>query len=239
MSKPSQTYRFIFSGWTTFFTAIGLSIFLSLAFWQWHRGQEKEVLERLYNTRLHSAPLTFTELHAQKNPQFYLVSLKGYFDNNHPFILLSRFREHQVGIEILVPFLIKADKNKTILLVNRGWLKQPNNPNAIPNFPQLMGLQSITGIITIPEKNRWLQEASTSSWPKKIRTIDMERVQKTLGKQVYPYILLQTEPKIAPFNTDWVLSNTKSAKHFAYAVQWLLFATIALGIYLKFHIIKV
>ena len=185
-------------------------LLLSLGIWQLHRAETKRLL------LLHATP----------------IKIKGHYDNNHVFLLDNKFYKHQIGYEVLTPFIIK--NNNKLILVNRGWIARDANkypippviPKATPNA--IIEEQIVSGIIyTPPEKPFLLKKTSlerNNNWPLVTQAIEIKNFEEKLKKNIYPIIIWLDKNNKNCLACDWHLVVMTPAQHTAYAVQWFALA---------------
>ena len=104
--------------------AVGLlfvAVFLRLAWWQWNRHLEKQILIEQLKRRVVEQPLDLTTLiqRAEALP-FRLANVKGEFDFSHEVTLRNRVLNGIPGVLVLTPLKL-ADRDQH-LIVNRGFL---------------------------------------------------------------------------------------------------------------------
>ena len=85
------------------------TVLLSLGAWQIHRADEKQAYIDLQAQRINQhIDLTNTEMFVDVTKERYKqVSLTGYFDITHQFLLDNQMHESKVGYFVMTPFKIK------------------------------------------------------------------------------------------------------------------------------------
>lgn len=101
-----------------------LPVLVWLGFWQLERGEHKRELLERQQARQQAAPLAPHEIEQLNDPAFARVFLQGRFDAEHSFLLDSRTRDGQVGVELLQPF--HDELSGRWVMVNRGWIPWPD-----------------------------------------------------------------------------------------------------------------
>jgi surfeit locus 1 family protein len=218
-------------------TLLLLPILLSLGYWQIHRAEQKLTLLADYQTRAQTTPLTLTQLNKPKADwQYYPVELKGYYDNQHQFLLDNRSYQHQFGYQVLTPFL--PEQSDKMLLVNRGWIIANPDRRYLPDLPPIEGLQTVQGILYSPPKPFLLSQAreDIQHWPRRIQAIEIQPLAQELHRSLYPFVVLLAPQAPAGFVRDWHPVTLSPAKHWGYAVQWFALAMALIIIFIAVNI---
>jgi surfeit locus 1 family protein len=223
-----------------FFTVITVLfsiLFINLGFWQLHRADEKQQLQQHFESQQHQPPTPFYQFNQKL--RFQNVLLEGHFDNSHNFLLDNKIHNHQIGYEVLSPFVI-TENNRTIL-VNRGWISAANR-SATPKIPAVMGQQTIVGKLFIPtQKSFTLGKITeqTISWPLRIQALDFEATGILLQQNLYPMVVLLDPKSPYGFVRDWQPVSMPAYKHTGYAVQWFTFAVTLIIIFVVLNLRRV
>lgn len=206
-------------------------LLLSLGFWQLHRAAEKQQRLDQFAARAHQPPKPLSG----HEPLYTPVTVTGHYDTQHAILLDNRIVNHQVGYDVLVPFL-PLDHPST-LLVNMGWIPKSRSSAAflsgrLPGD----GVFQIVGLIQKPQHNFVLAHAREPlRWPWVIEDIKMTELRQALDRPLYPFILLLSSP--GGFVPHWErVVSVSPERHVGYAVQWFALALTLVIIYFKFSI---
>jgi surfeit locus 1 family protein len=102
----------------TLLTLLALPLFVSLGFWQWHRGEYRsEQWQRFANGDAQVVAANADAL--QRLPRYAHVRVEGRLDAKRQFLLDNVSRDGRPGYEVLTVLTLAEGSN---LLVNRGWL---------------------------------------------------------------------------------------------------------------------
>lgn len=240
-------------GWVL--TAFGLAVFIALGVWQLRRMNEKIAqLDAVAATLAQRKPLPLvqTAWDVSRKKAYDWVAGTGSFSSRQPILLDNQIRDGRVGVRVYRVFSMdKPDRSLGgSILVDFGWLPLPENRELpdlkfpVSNRITLSGLLSpppATGFTLGPvatlHKDVWLATR-----------LDID----ALAPKVLHWVPAWT-PKLAPrvlrldpalpmgFERDLVvLPNTlPPSRHLAYAVQWFVFALVALIIFVGKHWRKV
>lgn len=233
-------YRFAPRLFPTLITAILLPFLISLGFWQLQRAEQKQQILTEYQARPQAQPLT---LSAFKNSpleklQYFPLHLTGVYDNAHSLLLDNKMYQHRVGYQVLTPFIPAGEKS--ILLVNRGWIARNSNRQDLPKIPAIVGEQTITGLIYQPPAKSFLlnRDAENQQWPLIIQALEITQLQKFYLHPLYPVVVLLSPQQQGGFVRDWHPVTTPPYKNIGYAVQWFALAAALLIIYVVVNVRK-
>jgi surfeit locus 1 family protein len=229
--------------WTIAYLAI-FTVLLSLGAWQIHRADEKQAYIDLQAQRINQhIDLTNTEMFVDVTKERYKqVSLTGYFDITHQFLLDNQMHESKVGYFVMTPFKIK-NSNKAVL-VNRGWIPLIEPRAVLPDVTLASDTTEITltgRINTFPSVGIQLEGATkpTKTQPAVVQVLDDKVLTQLLG-----YDLLAFQLELSPdmpngYVRHWNISTLISPeKHLAYALQWFGLALVLTVMFIKMALKK-
>lgn len=225
----SHLKKFLFSLISIFF----IILFIKLGFWQLNRSQEKKFLITKLNNLDNFSITKINNLDNLKQTNYLeKISLIGYFDFEHQILLDNQFYNHQLGFNILTPFI---SDNKAIL-INRGWQPRDYHSKTIKN--DLNNKITITAIVNKPRYHFIAgKNILNNNFPLKIQRINIQDLQPffdtnyQLNTKFYLNLL---SPNNFTFYKNWNLIPISSEKHFGYAIQWFLLSFVTAIAYLIF-----
>jgi cytochrome oxidase assembly protein ShyY1 len=145
-------YRFLLSRQWVILTLVALLLIptmIRLGFWQLHRHDHRQALNKLINTSLAAQPVPAESLISvggtvRHDDLYRRVTAQGHFDTAHELVVRRRTNAaDEVGYHVLTPFVLNDGRT---LLVNRGWIPSPASQTAFPNIPApASGKVTITG----------------------------------------------------------------------------------------------
>ncbi len=203
---------------------IGLSLLLYLGYWQLERGFEKAALEQEiaeksgHLTRIESRPLSWESLNYQN------IELSGQWDYSHTLLLNNRIYKGVSGVEVLTPFILAGDKS--IILVNRGWIAKTSLP--VPDDNDYAdNITVVSGQIYQPSKGYTIGPSYTNSsnWPITIEYIDHAAISKLMDQSLELSVLVM-DSNSDRFTRIWQPYVVNAQRHYGYAVQWWGLATV-------------
>jgi cytochrome oxidase assembly protein ShyY1 len=206
-----------------------LLIFLCLlaAQWQYHRGVARSHANSTIRNNQSLPPLSAAQLaHVQDSAseQWRAAILSGTFDQSHQLLVRDRYSQGQFGFEVLNLFHSEDGQNYWI---DRGWVAAGKSASTPPTIPALSSeLVTITARIRSDDLTHQIAGSFFATIPSKRTSTHLDSVQ---GVRAAPYYLDLLAPKSAPIALTRIeLPDLSNGPHFAYALQWLLFAAIIL-----------
>lgn len=203
-----------------------------LGFWQIHRGDIKNQIQKIFYQRSLSTPIDLNQaknIDLEKN--YFPGIMQGHFDNQHTFLLENKIYLHKIGYEVLTPFILKD--RKKIILVNRGWIPQGIDRKQIPDIPFFKNGLKIHGLIVFPNKTFSLKQKDTQKWPKRILSVNPNFLEKN---NFQPFILIINTKQDYSFTPIWQPISLQASRHYAYAFQWLALSLTLLIAFFSTHI---
>tara|TARA_B100001059_G_scaffold12372_1_gene9943 strand:+ start:134 stop:835 length:702 start_codon:yes stop_codon:yes gene_type:complete len=202
---------------TVFFIFFGV-LFFSLGVWQIERGQAKTKILNDFNSNLKKKP-SYLNNASQKWDRVYV---NGTWVGSKQILIDNIIHRGIAGYKVISPFRIK-EMDKTIL-VDRGWIKQNEYRDDMPEIDILEQDETVSGILELPELGLVLSDnLVTAEWPKVSQTKNFDIISKEYDTELFPMILL-ADPvhknsleyiKITP-------TNMTPIKHYGYSAQWFL-----------------
>jgi cytochrome oxidase assembly protein ShyY1 len=200
--------------------------------WQIHRLEYKMSSNHLVSGNAAAAPVPPARfLRVNHRPdqadQWRRVRATGRYETAHTLLVRNRSLNGAVGLDVLVPFVTD---DGTALLVNRGWV--PVDESVPGGAPKTLPAPPV-GRVTILARIRDSEPASTTGTPPagQVTRIDTSSIARGLPYPVYGGYgeLTHERPRPAHAPVLLPLPELSEGPHLAYAVQWFLFAVMALG----------
>jgi cytochrome oxidase assembly protein ShyY1 len=153
------------------------------------------------------------------------VKITGDFSPANQELVRNRYYEGKFGFEVLTLFKSTGGEN---FWVDRGWVAAGPNAATPPKVtPAIEGDVEITARIRSENLSRQLQG---SFFVTRVETEKPKSITKLQGVDAKPYyldLLPSEDGKIEPL-TNIELPELSNGPHYAYAIQWLAFAALAL-----------
>lgn len=222
-------------------SAVGLftlvfPLFVALGFWQLQRADEKTALNTQRETRSWASPVMLKDVldEIPEDLRYRHVSMQGQYDTQQ-FLLDNQLEGQSVGYHVLTPFrLLGSDR---AILVNRGWIPQGANRQALPDIHELpAGVIRVTGRVDLFHRVGFRLEGAeipAAGWPALVQVPDADRVAERLGYPVLPYQVLLDPAAAEGYSRIWHVVPLDPGKNLGYALQWFLFAGLAAFFFIR------
>lgn len=207
-----------------------LALLLSAGFWQLRRAEEKRaiVVEQAY--RADKPPVVLEPAVAKSASlerwRHRLASARGQLRAEQQYLLDNRTYKQVAGYHVLT--LLRLQDSDVHLLVNRGWLPVGPDRRQLPNVAVDAYPISMEGMIVAPPASGLLLGESgydDAGWPRVVQRVELDRIQKQLGKPLLPFVLRLAPDADAGYARDWKLrTGLTPERHVGYAVQWFALA---------------
>lgn len=218
---------------------VALMVFgcLKLGMWQWHKAEQKQAITlALAEGKLNVVDLV-TDGKLDENGIEALhtraVKLTGHYLPAYAFFLDNQVEQGQAGFHVLTPFLLSDQR--TVILVNRGWVSGFSDHQQLPVIKTTVREQTVAGMLWHQKKTGFQLGHTDEHWNKVQQVIDFEYLQKHLPYPLVPHAILKLNPDVAQdgFIRHWDVPAGQVEKHLSYAYQWFGFAlaSILIGVY--------
>ena len=195
--------------------------------WQFASGSIQSQTNKIIAENLELPTLAladFDNLDAVDN-QWRTVKITGNFSPTNQELVRNRYYEGKFGFEVLTLFKSTGGEN---FWVDRGWVAAGPNAATPPKVtPAIEGDVEITARIRSENLSLQLQG---SFFVTRVETEKPKSITKLQGVDAKPYyldLLPSEDGKIEPL-TNIELPELSNGPHYAYAIQWLAFAALAL-----------
>ncbi|MEV6741375.1 SURF1 family protein [Streptomyces sp. NPDC051104] len=145
-------YRFLLSRQWVILTLVALLLIptmIRLGFWQLHRHDHRQALNKLIDESLAATPVPAESLTSvggtvRHEDLYRRVTAKGHFDTAHELVVRRRTNANgDVGYHVVTPFVLNDGRT---LLVNRGWIDSAASQTTFPQIPApAQGEITVTG----------------------------------------------------------------------------------------------
>ena len=200
---------------------------LFAAQWQFSRGSNQSANNKIIAANLDLPSLNIQDIE-NLDPvanQWRKITLQGKFSMSNQELVRNRYYEGKFGFEVLTLF---ATTNGQNFWVDRGWVAAGPNAATPPDVEQVTGESiEITARIRSENLSRQLQGSffvtrATSEKPESIA-----KLQGIDANEYYLDLLGSPDGQVRPL-TEIELPELSNGPHYAYGIQWLAFALLAL-----------
>ncbi len=234
----SKWYRVVFTRrWVTYFalTLIFAITCVALSQWQFNRRAEaQQEIQRVldnYDAQPRALNAVLPDLSAFNDDDKWIpVTVTGEYLADEQFIVRSRPREQQAGVEVLTP-LLTTDGH--IFIVDRGWLPALDSTDQTYHIPS-----PPTGEVTVIARLKAGEPAipGRAAAGNQLATIELPYLATLFDQTTYTgaYGLLESEDPAPTAESPLpaIRPALDEGAHLSYALQWIMFgllAFIALG----------
>ena len=200
---------------------------LFAAQWQFSRGSNQSANNKIIAANLDLPSLNIQDV-ANLDPvvnQWRKITLQGKFSQTNQELVRNRYYEGKFGFEVLTLFTTTNGEN---FWVDRGWVAAGPNAATPPNVEQVTSESvEISARIRSENLSRQLQGSffvtrATSEKPESIA-----KLQGIDANEYYLDLLGSLDGQVRPL-TEIELPELSNGPHYAYGIQWLAFALLAL-----------
>lgn len=218
----------------TLLTILCIPLFIKLGLWQYHKAEQKQVLQDLLDSYAHAAPVKLPSTLA--NPEewrYRRVQVEGTYDTRYQIFLDNQVENGQAGYHVITPLNILGSKRQ--VLVDRGWIPAEVNHSKLPQVATPAAAQQVVGQIWVPSAKFYSLESvqDQSQWQALWQNMDMKRYKASVPFDVLPAVIrLDPQSHAGGFSRDWPKPAERIETNLGYAYQWFGFAVAAFIIYL-------
>ncbi|MFT5656819.1 MAG: surfeit locus 1 family protein [Gammaproteobacteria bacterium] len=222
----------------TAITLVVVVLFIMLGLWQLDRATYKEAVEFKLESRLEEEYQRFEADDSLVDIEYRNLILEGRFDVDRSVLIDNKVFQGEAGYDVLTPFILSGSDR--VVLVNRGWVALGHSREVLPTIEIPIVTNRIKGIASIPttEGFRMGEVAMTDSWPQVQPFIDIDAMQVSFSSELLPMLLWLAPEQPGHYERNWKPVWSDPEKSRAYALQWFIFAAIAIGLYLVLNLRK-
>ncbi|MBV1776559.1 SURF1 family protein [Burkholderiaceae bacterium DAT-1] len=207
-------------------TLLFLGATLLLANWQYQKGKARMRSGEAYQHVLNDKPLPLNmELARAEVWRAYVVT--GHWLQSGAILLDNQMHGELPGYLAIAPFQLANGK---VVLVKRGWIPRDLPATAIPQ--PATGLQTIT-LRVVPFKFRYLALSNEQIAGQVWQNLDRVAYERMIGHSLDACAEQLDSDRV--LTRDWMPPDDGAFKNFSYAGQWLLFAVVALILFVRSH----
>ncbi|MFX4291975.1 SURF1 family protein [Streptomyces bohaiensis] len=206
--------------------------------WQYDRHDQRVARNELIGGSLAADPVPMAELSApgeapDPDDRFRAVTATGRFDSSQEVVARSRTGNQKgvLGYFVLTPLV---PEDGPAVLVNRGFVPAGNDPTRLPEVPSAPeGEVTVTGRLMVDETTATTGIRDTQGLPEgMVMLVNSEQRAQAAGMPFLSGFMVLTEldPEL-PEGAEQperlaAPSHSGIGAHFAYALQWWLFAAM-------------
>lgn len=219
----------------------GTALTARLGVWQLDRAAQKNTLQATLDERRALPPLPAAELardEATAAAQHHRSTvLEGRWLPQHTVYLQNRPMAGRTGFFVVTPLLL-ADGSA--VAVQRGWLPRDLMDRTKVSAPPLPeGPVQVAGRIA-PPPSRLAELGEAAAGPIR-QNLDLVVYTTEIGRPLRPLSIVQEDGPLTAADgllRQWPRPAADVHKHYGYAFQWFSLATLILGLYVWFQLIR-
>lgn len=210
------------------------SAFCMLGVWQLNRADEKRHAQVEFEALAKSGALRpDADRPLSPDDQYRPIEAVGHYLPAGQIFLDNVRHNGQAGYNVITPLQVKG--YPALLLVNRGWVPIGRSRAVLPELETPDGEVHLSGIVGLPRSRPLGIGADAppnpdggSVWLYLNRHVLSEQI----GQPIAPVLLLLSPNAPTGFVRDWPQYDAKVGMHIGYAIQWFVFASAALVLFL-------
>ena len=219
----------------SFVALVLIAACLFAAQWQFSRGASQSATNKIIAANLDLPTLSMNDV-ADLDPvsnQWRKITLTGKFSQSNQELVRNRYYEGKFGFEVLTLFTATNGEN---FWVDRGWVAAGPNAATPPVVePIASGNLEITARIRSENLSRQLQGSFFVTRASSEKPESIAKLQGIDANEYYLDLLGSPSGQVKPL-TEIELPELSNGPHYAYGIQWLAFALLALiGRFLLFR----
>lgn len=216
---------------------LAVPAFVSLGFWQWHRGEYRSRLWADFE-RADVPAIEANAASIERLPRFTRVQVAGEFDAARQVLLDNISREGAPGYEVLT-LLRLADGSH--LMVDRGWVPFGGYRDRLPDVSlAATGPQRLSGrLSSLPVAGIAAGKAPPADegpWPRVTSFPDHGDLEHLWGVKLPAPVLLLDAGSGPGYLRDWKPPGVPPDRNFSYAIQWWSFALLAVAMFVGLNL---
>ena len=194
-----------------------------LGLWQVDRAEFKAGRQAQLDAAGSALPIRSVE----KLEEWQRVSVTGTWIATQTVFLDNRVSQKQTGYHVLTP--LQLDDGGGVMVVNRGWVAADLRREILPFIATPSSRVQVTGSMFMPDlKGFRLDDGKETG--KVWQRADPAHFASRLNVPVAALVLFQENDSGDGLRRDWPRPDLGVDKHKAYALQWFVFAAVALGL---------
>lgn len=204
-----------------------IGIFALLGNWQLNRAAEKVALAAMFESETPYTQISGVEDVAV----FERIEVHGRFLPQQQVLIDNIIRHARVGYFVITA--LEYDASQPLLIVNRGWIEKPREPQALADITIANDWRTLKGRAGhLPRVGIRSDQpfAGGDDWPRVAVYPTLEDVASQLGREVMPYSLLLDADADDGFMREWMPRQAGPMTHYGYAFQWFALSLTVVAI---------
>ena len=157
------------------------------------------------------------------------VVARGEFVAAHTVFLDNKIHQGRVGYEVVTPLRLAG--GALHVLVDRGWVPAGPRRDVLPKVPTPAGEQRIEGI-ALAHLPHALEPGHGAPLGRVWQNVRVGEFSRVSGLALQPLVIEQRSAAPDGLLRDWTPPDNGAARNESYALQWYLFAVLAVVLFL-------
>jgi surfeit locus 1 family protein len=214
-------------GWGIAVTALLLTAFVSLGYWQIDRYREKRAMVESFAAGSES-PVELAAQDVAALPRYQHVRVRGAYDPARQVLLDNMpSATGRPGYRVLTP--LRRPGSDVLLMVDRGWVPLGATREDLPDVSVRPDEREVSGKLDeLPAPGLRLGDAAapgSTSWPRVLNFPTRPELEAVLAAPVEPRVLLLDAGAADGFEREWrPAMRFGPERHLGYAIQWFALA---------------
>jgi surfeit locus 1 family protein len=214
-------------GWGIAVTALLLTAFVSLGYWQIDRYREKQAMVESFAAGSES-PVELAAQDVAALPRYQHVRVRGAYDPARQVLLDNMpSATGRPGYRVLTP--LRRPGSDVLLMVDRGWVPLGATRDDLPDVSVRPDEREVSGKLDeLPAPGLRLGDAAapgSTSWPRVLNFPTRPELEAVLAAPVEPRVLLLDAGAADGFEREWrPAMRFGPERHLGYAIQWFALA---------------
>jgi len=218
-------YSFRPRGWALAAAAAACAAFVLLGNWQARRAEQKRALGAEFERALKLPPIQLAPAEVDTGTLLHKrVAARGRFVAERTVLLDNRLRRGRPGYEVVTPLALAG--SEWHVLVNRGWIAAPPSRMVVPEVRTPADEQRVEGIAL--ERLPHALQAGSAPTGRVRQNLDIGAFAAETGLRLQPLVIEQHSDADDGLARDWPRPDLGIERHESYALQWYLFAGLAI-----------
>jgi len=214
-------------------------ITLSLGFWQWDRGQQKEALQAALQARAGLPPLDERQLAREPAQLLHRqVTLTGRWEPAHTVFLDNRQMKGRPGFYVATPLRLQLPGQPgAVVLVQRGWAPRNfQDRQQLPAIETPLGSVTVRGRIAPPPAKLYEFEPAAAGAIRQNLDLEAFRAETRLPL-LTGLSVQQLGPASEGLAREWPEAGSTAGKNYGYAFQWWALSGLIAVLYVWFQFV--
>jgi len=208
-------------------TAAACAAFVLLGNWQARRAEAKRALGAELERSLKSPPADLSTVIDAGSLIHKRVLARGRFVAERTVLLDNKLRRGRPGYEVVTPLALAGAERH--VLVNRGWIAAPASRQTLPDVRTPSGELTVVGIAL--ERLPHALQPGAAPTGKLRQNLDIGAFAAETGLRLQPLVIEQHSETPDGLLRDWPRPDLGIERHESYALQWYLFAGLAIVLF--------